>query len=639
VKPKNRPRHDAGRDLTATLNGWVTLSGGQHVYVKGGKVHFGGPPSKGGEGAADPTKGPSDYRKPGALAEGLAALAEKRAKQARRQGNEKLAKAYEAEAEKHRSGKSGIKTTGPKTNTLHELVAKLNAARLRRETLHGREYLVVPTTILRPDSVMNGSKGPLFYPRSEVAKNPGAWNGVPLLLNHPSEGTTGRDPRVLAAAGLGYLYNDRLTGNGTRVADAWFDVELVKRHDAALPADRRMMPRLESGKPIDVSTGLYTDDRPVKNGVKLKDYRGRPYSGDVATNYRPDHLAVLPTSKGACPAPDCGTHVANARKPSGKLDMSPDKACKIVHDGSVNGHPLTDAQRGMFGALCGKRGHAKNADGTCDTCTNNNEGEPMALTAKQRKAKVSYLTANCECWKDKADTLNELDDEALAAVASQAEQLANNVEAVEAVRETLGLEDELVFNAEFVKSPDMKAKMKAACEPEPEPVVKKNKARKTVENDEDDDALQTAIDEAVAKAVAAHPTVKNAERTVAKERANLRARLTVVANTRGTTPAKKTLILNKLKDAALPNDQLEELLTLVGEPTSNRRHPVSDDDGDPDYTGAGSGYGEVVGNDGDATENAEELGKFAADGGMTPTVNWENRVAEHMNGQAKGKAK
>ena len=42
--------------------------------------------------------------------------------------------------------------------------------------------------------------------------------------------------------------------------------------------------------------------------------------------------------------------------PSDKADVSPQKACQIVKDGEANGHELTDKQRGMFGAICGKRG-------------------------------------------------------------------------------------------------------------------------------------------------------------------------------------------------------------------------------------------------------------------------------------------
>jgi hypothetical protein len=45
-------------------------------------------------------------------------------------------------------------------------------------------------------------------------------------------------------------------------------------------------------------------------------------------------------------------------EPSSHLDMTPQKARKILSDGSVQGHPLTDAQRGVFGAVAGRDDNA-----------------------------------------------------------------------------------------------------------------------------------------------------------------------------------------------------------------------------------------------------------------------------------------
>jgi hypothetical protein len=49
--------------------------------------------------------------------------------------------------------------------------------------------------------------------------------------------------------------------------------------------------------------------------------------------------------------------VGNASKliPKGRLNLSPDKACQILKDGQVRGHPLSTAQRGLFGVICGRR--------------------------------------------------------------------------------------------------------------------------------------------------------------------------------------------------------------------------------------------------------------------------------------------
>lgn len=47
-------------------------------------------------------------------------------------------------------------------------------------------------------------------------------------------------------------------------------------------------------------------------------------------------------------------------QPSTKV--SPEKACTILKDGEANGKPLTDKQRGMFGAACGRK-HIRHEDG------------------------------------------------------------------------------------------------------------------------------------------------------------------------------------------------------------------------------------------------------------------------------------
>lgn len=41
--------------------------------------------------------------------------------------------------------------------------------------------------------------------------------------------------------------------------------------------------------------------------------------------------------------------------PSEEADVTPEKACTILRDGEVHGKPLTEAQRGMFGAICGRK--------------------------------------------------------------------------------------------------------------------------------------------------------------------------------------------------------------------------------------------------------------------------------------------
>lgn len=178
----------------------------------------------------------------------------------------------------------------------------VNAGKVRRERMGGKEYLVAPFTSLGP-RVLNGSKGALYYPRNEIEANPGVWNNVPLTLGHPTDPITNmpvsaKEPGVVERVGLGHIAKDRIE-NGWRKGEAWFDAELTKNRapDVYLA--------LMQNKPIELSTGLYTDNEPVA-GVTNE---GQPYDY-IARNYTPDHLAVLPNQTGACSVNDgCGINV------------------------------------------------------------------------------------------------------------------------------------------------------------------------------------------------------------------------------------------------------------------------------------------------------------------------------------------
>lgn len=65
------------------------------------------------------------------------------------------------------------------------LVVTNGVGKTKKVTAAGREYLVAPLFLIVP-GVLNGSKGALYYPGDEIAKNIGAWNGMPLTNGHPT---------------------------------------------------------------------------------------------------------------------------------------------------------------------------------------------------------------------------------------------------------------------------------------------------------------------------------------------------------------------------------------------------------------------------------------------------------------------
>lgn len=181
---------------------------------------------------------------------------------------------------------------------MRNITANLGGGKVRREVLNGRNYVVVPVTMAKP-GVMHGNKGPLLYPGRELARNPEDWNAIPIVLSHPKVNgahVSARQPAVFDSYGLGHVYNAGYRGKLS--AEAWLDEELTS---ARAPDFYR---GVLNGDKFDVSTGLFTVDV-VQPGV----YEGTPYDA-VATNYRPDHLAVLLDEPAACGvAGGCGINV------------------------------------------------------------------------------------------------------------------------------------------------------------------------------------------------------------------------------------------------------------------------------------------------------------------------------------------
>ncbi len=170
---------------------------------------------------------------------------------------------------------------------------------IRHDTLEGRKYIVAPVVML-VEGVVNGSKGALYYPGSELGKTPVVWDHKPIVVYHPEmngQAISACSPAVIESRKVGMLLN---TKYDTKLrAEAWFEEEKMKK------VDPRVYEALEKGEMMEVSTGLFTDNvqKPGKFGDKQYDA--------VATNYRPDHLAILPDKVGACSIADGAGLLAN----------------------------------------------------------------------------------------------------------------------------------------------------------------------------------------------------------------------------------------------------------------------------------------------------------------------------------------
>jgi hypothetical protein len=150
--------------------------------------------------------------------------------------------------------------------------------------LEGRKHFVCPVVLGVADRTWAGSNGPLLYPADELAASVPLWNGRPLVVYHPDLATANgcaNSPAVFDRQKIGHVFNVRFT-DGKLKGNAYVDIAKCRQIDPAL------LNRIASGQMIEVSTGLFTTNVTQPNGVV------------IATNHRPDHLAILPDQRGAC---------------------------------------------------------------------------------------------------------------------------------------------------------------------------------------------------------------------------------------------------------------------------------------------------------------------------------------------------
>lgn len=185
---------------------------------------------------------------------------------------------------------------------LNQLVVS-NLGAVRRDKMSGRDYLVAPVTMLKPE-VLSGSAGPVYYPADQNRQSITRWNGMPIVNNHPAVGVSARTKDYLDTACVGTVLNVREHPKqaGVIQAEAWIDVENANR------VDSRIVEALTTGQKLEVSTGLGVKAVKAEEGANI----GGVVYNYVATEFEPDHLAILLDTKGACSVEmGCGLLVTN----------------------------------------------------------------------------------------------------------------------------------------------------------------------------------------------------------------------------------------------------------------------------------------------------------------------------------------
>lgn len=248
--------------------------------------------------------------------------------------------------------------------------------KIRSEVHQGRQHIVVPA-VMMVEGVHNGSLGPLFHSAEELGHIEGAWNGIPVVIQHPQNNSgdyiSANIPSQIEKA-VGRVYNAHMDDKKLK-GEVWLDVETLKKYSP------ETLGYIQQKRPLDVSVGVFTDELSEEG-----EWNGEMYIGR-AQNHRPDHLALLPGGQGACSWADgCGIRVN---------EVNPNNNNNNNNGNNHNLNPLN---------------------------SNNNEDSNSSSTKKSRKMKekVERLIANTDskfnnCDKEWLENLEEAKlDELLA---------------------------------------------------------------------------------------------------------------------------------------------------------------------------------------------------------------------------------
>jgi len=167
---------------------------------------------------------------------------------------------------------------------------------VKEKTLLGKKNLVVPV-VMMVEGVHHGSHGPLLHLIAELGKFAGAWNGIPIVIDHPEEGgesVSANSPEILEERTVGKVFHSNVKGKKLR-AEAWLEEDRLRQVSSDILA------AVKASEPVEVSVGVFSDEEEEEG-----EFNGEQYSA-IARNHRPDHLALLPGGTGACSIEDgCG---------------------------------------------------------------------------------------------------------------------------------------------------------------------------------------------------------------------------------------------------------------------------------------------------------------------------------------------
>lgn len=154
-------------------------------------------------------------------------------------------------------------------------------SKIRRETVDGRDYVIVPSATLPPNVVMNG----ILYPAEETARTFMQLEGKLAPLGHPvnaaGEWISANEATAIHANHVGAFNRNVTMGADGRVhAEKWIDVLYANGTERG----PELLAAIEKGEPITTSIAIWLGVHPVAEGL--------PYQGRAEYKVI-DHDAIL----------------------------------------------------------------------------------------------------------------------------------------------------------------------------------------------------------------------------------------------------------------------------------------------------------------------------------------------------------
>lgn len=167
------------------------------------------------------------------------------------------------------------------------------SSKLVVEQLDGKDHTIVPVVALVEGVIQCATcVDAEFVPAREFAKVAEMWNGRPVTIDHPQRNgnfVSANSQDIIENETIGIILNSKLEDGKLKV-EAWINNE--KASDSV--EGQAFLDKAQSGERIEVSTGYFADVKKV-NGV----FKGKKFKGSQ-TDIKPDHLAFLVDSVGAC---------------------------------------------------------------------------------------------------------------------------------------------------------------------------------------------------------------------------------------------------------------------------------------------------------------------------------------------------